>query len=331
MKIGKLSESALQKLIFEQLNNKRDEVLAGPGIGEDCTALKLDSGEVFVASADPITGTTKDIGHLAVHVTANDLASSGAEPVGLIVTALFPPSIKEKQIKEIMQQMNIECGKLSIMVLGGHTEVTAAVNQTILSVTGIGKVQEEKLILSRNARPGQDIVITKHIGLEGTGIIAKEKEEELRQWFSASFIEEAKACMEDISVVPEGLAARDYVSSMHDITEGGIYGALWEISKASNVGLEVTIENIPIKQHTIEICERYNLNPYQLISSGSMLMTTDNGQQLVEILKQKGIKGTIIGHTTDSRDKLIYRQGKAGNLEAPKQDELYKIYQEESR
>ena len=134
--------------------------------------------------------------------------------------------------------------------------------------------------------------------------------------------------MNEISVVPEGLLAREYVSCMHDVTEGGIYGALWEISKASGVGLEVTIEDIPIRQHTIELCEKYDLNPYQLISSGSMLMTTDRGRELVKRLEQEGIKATIIGHTTDSREKLIYRQGKAANLEAPKQDELYKIYSE---
>ena len=133
MKTGKLSESALQKLIIEQFHTKRGEVLAGPGIGEDCTALKLDPDEVFVASTDPITGATKDIGHLAVHVTANDLASSGAEPVGLMVTALFPAAIKEYQIREIIHQMNAECEKMSIMVLGGHTEVTEAVNRPILS------------------------------------------------------------------------------------------------------------------------------------------------------------------------------------------------------
>lgn len=328
MKIGKLSESALQKVVIEQLHTKRDEVLIGPEIGEDCTALKLEKDEVFVASTDPITGATKDIGHLAVHITANDLASSGAQPIGLMITALLPSSIKEYQIKEMMQQVNGECEKLSMMVLGGHTEITDVVNQPVLSVTGIGKVKEDQLILSKGAKPGQDIVITKYIGLEGTGIIAGEKEEELGKWFSRAFLKEAKDCLKDISVVPEGLIAKEYASSMHDITEGGIYGALWEISKASGVGLEVVIEDIPIKQHTIELCERYDLNPYQLISSGSMLITTDHGRELVAALEQKGIKGTIIGHTTDSRDKLIYRQGKASNLEAPKQDELYKIYEE---
>ena len=111
MKIGKLSESALQKVVFEQLHTRRDEVLVGPGIGEDCAALKLQEGEVFVTSTDPITGTVKEIGRLAVHVTANDLASAGAETIGLMVTALLPPMIKEAQIKKMMQQINAECEK----------------------------------------------------------------------------------------------------------------------------------------------------------------------------------------------------------------------------
>ena len=328
MKIGKLSESALQKVILEQLSVKRDEVLIGPGIGEDCAALKLEPDEIFVTSTDPITGAVKDIGRLAVHVTANDLASSGAQAIGLMVTALMPPQIKESEIRKIISEMNQECEKLSIMILGGHTEITEAVNQPVLSVTGIGKVKKGQLVSTGGAKPGQDIILTKYIGIEGTAIIASEKEEELSQWFSSAFLKEAKGFLSEISVVPEGLLAREYVSSMHDVTEGGIYGALWELSKASKVGLEVTLEDIPIRQHTVELCERYDLNPYQLISSGSMLMTADCGRELVRRLEQAGIKGTIIGHTTDSREKLIYRQGKAANLEAPKQDELYKIYRD---
>lgn len=328
MKIGKLSESALQKVILEQLSVKRDEVLIGPGIGEDCAALKLEPDEIFVTSTDPITGAVKDIGRLAVHVTANDLASSGAQAIGLMVTALMPPQIKESEIRKIISEMNQECEKLSIMILGGHTEITEAVNQPVLSVTGIGKVKKGQLVSTGGAKPGQDIILTKYIGIEGTAIIASEKEEELLQWFSPSFLKEAKEFLSEISVAPEGLLAREYVSSMHDVTEGGIYGALWELSKASKVGLEVTLEDIPIRQHTVELCERYDLNPYQLISSGSMLMTADCGRELVRRLEQAGIKGTIIGHTTDSREKLIYRQGKAANLEAPKQDELYKIYRD---
>ena len=325
MKIGKIPESTLKKVILEQLGAERDEVLIGPGIGEDCAALKLEEGEVFVLSTDPITGADNEAGRLAVHVTANDLISSGAEPVGLMLTVLLPPETKEKELRQLSSEVQEECVKLGIAVIGGHTEVTDAVRKPLISVTGVGKVREDRLLSTKGARPGQDIVVTKYIGLEGTGIIAREQEDLLRKRFSAEFLEEAKACLDYVSVVPEGKIAGAYASSMHDITEGGIYGALWEVAQASGVGLEVTIEDIPVKQHTVELCEFFDLNPYQLISSGSMLITTDHGNALVRALEQEGIKASVIGRTTDSKDKIIYRDGKAASLEAPKQDELYKI------
>lgn len=325
MKIGKIPESTLKKVILEQLGTKREEVLIGPGIGEDCAALKLKEGEVFVLSTDPITGAAEEAGRLAVHVTANDLISSGAEPIGLMLTFLLPPETKEKELRQLSSEVQEECRKLGIAVIGGHTEVTDAVRKPLISVTGVGKVKEDQLLSTKGARPGQDIIVTKYIGLEGTGIIAREQEDLLRKRFSGEFLDEAKACLEYVSVVPEGKIAGTYASAMHDITEGGIYGALWEVAQASGVGLEVTIEDIPVKQHTVELCEFFDLNPYQLISSGSMLITTDHGNALVRALEQEGIKASIIGRTTDSKDKIIYRDGKAASLEAPKQDELYKI------
>ena len=325
MKIGKIPESTLKKVILEQLGTKREEVLIGPGIGEDCAALKLKEGEVFVLSTDPITGAAEEAGRLAVHVTANDLISSGAEPIGLMLTVLLPPETKEKELRQLSSEVQEECRKLGIAVIGGHTEVTDAVRKPLISVTGVGKVKEDQLLSTNGARPGQDIIVTKYIGLEGTGIIAREQEDLLRKRFSGEFLDEAKACLEYVSVVPEGKIAGAYASAMHDITEGGIYGALWEVAQASGVGLEVTIEDIPVKQHTVELCEFFDLNPYQLISSGSMLITTDHGNALVRALEQEGIKASIIGRTTDSKDKIIYRDGKAASLEAPKQDELYKI------
>lgn len=325
MKIGKIPESTLKKVILEQLGTKREEVLIGPGIGEDCAALKLKEGEVFVLSTDPITGAAEEAGRLAVHVTANDLISSGAEPIGLMLTVLLPPETKEKELRQLSSEVQEECRKLGIAVIGGHTEVTDAVRKPLVSVTGVGKVKEDQLLSTKGARPGQDIIVTKYIGLEGTGIIAREQEDLLRKRFSGEFLDEAKACLEYVSVVPEGKIAGAYASAMHDITEGGIYGALWEVAQASGVGLEVTIEDIPVKQHTVELCEFFDLNPYQLISSGSMLITTDHGNALVRALEQEGIKASIIGRTTDSKDKIIYRDGKAASLEAPKQDELYKI------
>ena len=188
MKIGKIPEATLKKVILEQLGAKRDEVLIGPGIGEDCAALKLEEGEVFVLSTDPITGAAKEAGRLAVHITANDLISSGAEPVGLMLTVLLPP---EKELRQLSAEVQEECLKLGISVIGGHTEVTDAVRQPLISVTGVGRVKEEELVSTRGAKPGQDIVVTKYIGLEGTGIIAREQEHLLKERFGDEVLDEA--------------------------------------------------------------------------------------------------------------------------------------------
>ena len=132
-----------------------------------------------MVSTDPITGTTKDAGALAVQITVNDLASSGAEPIAIMVTALLPEETEEAQIRELMTQMDEICGKLNIQIAGGHTEITRAVKQPILTVTGIGKAKKDCIITTQGAKPGQDVVVSKWIGLEGTSIIAKEKETEL--------------------------------------------------------------------------------------------------------------------------------------------------------
>jgi len=326
MKIGKIPESVLVRSVLKKIKVKREEILIGPGIGEDCAALKLQEGEAFVISTDPITATISDIGHLAVHVTANDLASSGAEPIGIMLTILLPPDSCEAQLKEIMEQVDDTCRELNIQVLGGHTEVTAAVNQPIISVTGIGKVKEEDIVLTRGAKPGQDIVLTKWIGLEGTSIIAKEKEEVLALKYPASLINEGKNYSNYISIVPEAnIAVKLGATSMHDVTEGGIFGALWELAQSSSVGLEVNLKAIPIKQETVEICEAFGLNPYILISSGALLVTTDRGQDLVRELKKANIHSAVIGKITDKNERIIRNGEECRFLDRPQTDELYKL------
>lgn len=328
MEIGKVPENVLKRAVFRQIHTKRDEVLVGAGIGEDCAVMQLAEDEVFVLSTDPITGTGKNMGSLAIQITANDLASAGAEPIGVLLTVLLPPYADETLIRELMQEVECACGKLHIQTMGGHTEVTPVVNQPLLSVTGVGKVKKDKLVTTGGASVGDEVVVTKWIGIEGTSIIAKEKEEKLRQRFSAAFVEEAKNFDRFLSVVPDGMAAvRSGVSSMHDVTEGGIYGALWEVAEASGVGLEIDLRAIPVRQETIEICEVFRLNPYRLISSGCMLMTSPDGRRLVRNLEREGIKATLIGRCVEGNAKKIQNGLDTAYLERPKTDELYKIYE----
>lgn len=326
MKIGKIPETVLKRSVLKQIRHRRDEVILGPAIGEDCSVIGLEGDEVIVMSTDPITGTVEDIGTLAVHITANDIASSGADLIGIMLSVLLPENSSEAELKTLMHDIDKVCEQLQIEVIGGHTEVTKAVNQIIVTVTGIGKMKKNLLIKTAGALPGQEIVMTKWAGLEGTAILAKSMEADLLSRYSAEFINQAKNLIDYISVVPESKIARELgVSSMHDVTEGGIFGALWEIAAASRVGLEVYLQKIQLKQETVEICEFFDLNPYMLISSGCMLIVTDKANLLVERLKEQGISSAVIGRITEGNDRIVINGDERRYLEPAKSDELYKL------
>lgn len=325
MKVGKVPENVLKRSVFKEIHTRRPEVLLGAGVGEDCAAVKLAPDETLVMSTDPITGTAKDIGTLAILITVNDLASSGATPVGVLLTVLLPESVEEPELRKMMAQVEAACAQADVQIMGGHTEVTPVVNQPVISVCGVGKVKDGRLISTAGARPGMDILVTKWIGIEGTAILAKEKEEELLAKFSAPFVEKAKALDVYISVQSEAaVAVRSGVSAMHDVTEGGIFGALWEMAEASGVGLEIDMKKIPIRQETVEVCEFFGLNPYQLISSGCMLMAASDGNTLVRELTKAGIPAVIIGKATEGNDRVLLNEEERRFLEPPKTDELYK-------
>ncbi len=326
MEIGKIPENILKRSVMRQLSTKRPEVVVGSAVGEDCAAIELEPDETFVLSTDPITGTAKDIGRLSILVTMNDLASAGATPIGVMLTVLLPPQTEEATLREMMQQVNAACQDADIQVIGGHTEVTDVVNQPVISVTGVGKVKRGQLVSTGGAKPGMDLVATKWIGIEGSAIIAKEKEEDLRNHFPASIVDAAIGMDAYLSVQAEGQIAAAYgVAAMHDVTEGGIFGALWEMAEASNVGLDIDLSAIPIRQETVEICEYYDLNPYQLISSGCMLIATAEGSGLVRVLTDAGIDAAIIGRTTEGRDRIVRYDGEKRFLEPPKSDEFHRV------
>ncbi|MBQ7565307.1 MAG: AIR synthase family protein [Lachnospiraceae bacterium] len=326
LKIGKVPETVLKRSIIKQIKYKRDEILVGAGVGEDCAAVQLTEDEVLVLSTDPITGTTQDIGALSVHVTANDIASSGAEVIGVMLSVLLPEGTEESELSEMMREVEETCEELRIQTIGGHTEVTRVVNQPVITVTGIGKVKKDRLITTAGAKPGDDIIVTKWIALEGTSILAKEKEEELGGRFSEEFIKEAKGFSSLLSVVKDARIACGYqVHSMHDVTEGGIFGALWEVAEASHVGLSVDLREIPVRQESIEICEFFGINPYELISSGSMLITAENGYDIVRALAEEGISAGVIGKITKGNDRILRNGDEIRYLEPPKTDELYKV------
>lgn len=326
MKIGKLPEPVLIRSVLKKVNHRRDEVLVGPAVGQDCAALCVGPDEALVMSADPITGTTKDIGSLSVYITTNDLAAAGAEPLGVMLTVMLPEAVDEPELRKMMEDVERTCAALNVEVLGGHTEITDVVKQALISVTGVGKIKKDHLTTLKGIEADQDLVVTKWIGLEATTIIAKEKEEELAARFSPKLIKTAKEFDQYLSVIPESRIAVEHgISAMHDITEGGIFGALWEMASGADLGVEIDLKKIPIRQETVEVCEFFNVNPYLIMSSGSMLIAAKDGNGLVNKLEAAGIHAAVIGRTNNGNDRIIRNGEDVRYLDKPQTDELYKV------
>lgn len=324
MEIGKLNWDDLSKIINENRSVSRADVRIKSGIGEDCSVIEYGEYECVV-STDPITGADKNIGKLAVHINCNDIASCGAELVGILVTILAPPETTLEEIGVVMKEIDEETKYLNVEILGGHTEITDAVNKLIVSCTAIGKNKLGRSVSTSGARVGDDIVVTKKLAMEGSSIIVHDYLGYVEDILLEEEIEEAKGYVSKLSVVEEGtIAGRFGVNSMHDITEGGVLGALWEMAKASSVGFKVYKDNMPLSTVTEKICNKLNLDPLRFISSGSMLITTQNGNKLVEILKEKGIEASIIGNITNERGILV-ENGTEVEVEPPERDELFKV------
>ena len=324
MKAGKLSESILKRSVLKQLHRRRSEVTAQAGVGFDYGAFV--APEVVIAT-NPATRAFGRIADSGICRAVNNVACSGAEPVAVEISLLVPTNMNEPQLRELMKEIDEAAKKVQVQIIGGHTEVTRQVKEPLLTVTALGKIENGKKIMNSGVRPGMDLVVTKWIALEGTAILARMKQDELCQRYAKPFIEKAKEFSDYHSILPEAkIATGCNVAAMHDVSEGGIFGALWEMAQASHVGLEIDLKKIPIRQETIEICEFFDLNPYKLISGGSLLIAAENGNSLIHELEKEKIPAVLIGKATEGNDRILINDEERRFLETTQTDELYKIF-----
>lgn len=330
MKVGKLDWDVLEKLINDNKTVLRNDVRIRNRIGEDCSVINFGDSECVV-STDPITGAVKNSGRLAVNINCNDIASCGIEPIGILVTIMAPESCTLEDMNTVMKEIDMETKKLNVEILGGHTEVTKAVNKMVISCTVIGKGRSGSAVATSGARENDDIIVTKYLCLEGTSIIVNDYEKKLKDLLSKDEIDEGKSYIDNISVVKEGIISGMFgVNSMHDITEGGILGGIWEVAKASNTGFKIYMDKMPISDVTSKLCNIYNIDPLKLISSGSMLITTPNGNELVKLLKSKGIESCIVGKIT-KKNGILVKEKKEIEVNPPERDELFKFKENMNR
>ncbi|MGN0791925.1 MAG: AIR synthase family protein [Christensenellales bacterium] len=320
MRQGKLTNQQLDSLILSKFSHTREEVVCSPHVGVDCAAVDL-GGRIAVLSTDPITSADKNLGSLTVHVSCNDAAAAGAEPIGLLVTLLIPPHGTEEEVDIVANELAEAARLANIEIIGGHTEVTAAVNRMVTCATVIARAGKNGIISPDGMREGDYIIMTKAGGIEGTAVIASDFADRLS--LSDSEFDQARGFMNMVSVVKEGLfCAENGATAMHDITEGGVYGAAWEMAEASGCGMEIWPDKVPFHPVTIKVCERCGLDRFRLLSSGSMLVACPNGEAMVQGLEAIGIPAAVIGRAIGKG----VRTDKGEEILPPEADELYKLF-----
>ena len=331
--LGKLPMEKLDALLrTHSVPGKR--VLVGAGIGKD--AAVIDWGEnCLVAKTDPITFVTDEIGYYAVNINANDVVCAGARPKWFLATLLLPEgATDEKMVDRIFSQISRACRDLDIGLVGGHTEITSGIDRPIVVGQMLGEVKKDRLVRPDRMAPGDLVLITKGIAIEAVSILAREKEEEVREAFGEEFVRRAREFLHDpgISVVRDALLAVEAgdVHAFHDPTEGGLATGLHELARAGSVGLEIDRSLLPVLPEAEKLCELFGLDPLGVIASGSLLIVAPapDADDIAARLRQNGIACTVIGEVIPrDRGVLLLENGQTRPLPRFDRDEITRIFE----
>jgi hydrogenase maturation factor len=330
--VGKLPMRVLERLLrHNTITDPR--VLVGPRIGEDAAVIDTGAPRYLVAKTDPITFTADQIGWYAVHINANDVATMGARPLWFLAALLLPETSTTESLAETIFQDILEaCRTIGVTLVGGHTEITYGLERPIVIGQMLGEVDKDHLVQTSGARPGDVIILTKGIAIEGTAIIAREREEELGAELDDDTLTRCKNFMikPGLSVLKEALLAAEAapIHAMHDPTEGGLATALHELALSADVGLLVDSQAVPVYPETRVICSHYDLHAMGLIASGALLIVLEDSKagKVLAKLHSEGIAAAAIGQITVKNEgvKLITRSG-IHDLPIYERDELTRI------
>lgn len=330
--VGKLPHADLLELLHTATGSD-PRVIMGPGLGHD--AAVIDFGErLLVAKSDPITFATGEIGWYVVNVNANDVACLGAAPRWFVATLLLPAGKTDYDlVADIFAQINAACAALGCVLVGGHTEVTYRVDRPLVVGTMIGEVAPGRLVRSDGARPGDLLLLTKGIAVEGTAILAREARERLVGKAPAAMLERAAGFLHNpgISVVQDAaiMVAAGEVHAMHDPTEGGVATGIWEMVTAAGCGATIAAGALPILEETRLFCEVLDLDPLGLIASGSLLASIrpEDGPTICAALERAGIPVSIIGEVAGAGGVVLEERQEKRRLEPFPRDEIARLFE----
>ena len=322
--LGKLPPELLRKYVLGMTGAKSKELVLSPRVGLDFGVVKL-RGEFLIVSSDPVTGVAKNAGWHAVVVSANDVATSGNRAGFMQSVILLPEMADEGAVRELTSKMADAARRLGITIIGGHTEVTPGLARPIVMTTAFAIAQS--FVTAGGAKVGDTLMMTKSAGIEGTAILA---EEAVRRGASPATVKRASRFLERMSVVDEAEKAFEtgFVHAMHDCTEGGVLGAVYEMGIASRLGFEVHVGKIPVASETRAVCAVLAVDPLKLIGSGALLMAVEGGKEEVvkSALDPHGTPVTSIGRFRAGGRTLVHEKGGRRTLirDSPT-DELWRV------
>jgi len=325
---GKIPPEILEKTVFKFLGAKRRDVIFGPSRGEDA-AIVSDGCKLIVLHGDPISGATEKIGWIAMNISTNDIATRGVKPCWALSCIMLPKGSNEKILEKICREMSAAAKRLGVSIVGGHSEITLGLDHPLVIVFSMGVAEDDKYVTSSGAKPGSKIILTKSGGIEGTAILASDRGKILMSRLGKELVRKAVDYFDRLSILEEAMIAFEFggVQAMHDPTEGGISNGLHEVADASKTGFRVYEEKIKISPETSEICRFFEINPLNLISSGSLLIVAEQGKAagIVDKIREKGIDASIIGEVlADDKCRVIVRSnGTIETLVRPLSDELW--------
>jgi len=330
-KIGKLDKASFDRLIFPRLGKEDSSVLMGPRHGVDAAVIELSDDNVMVVAEDPTFGVPALLPHFGwatVHICASDVAVLGVKPRYMTICLLLPPGTSETVLEHIWKEIDQECKKLGISIVGGHTGVYPGITNPLNGgCTVIGLGSKSQLTPASNAQVGDRIIITKGPAIQTTARLALKEEKLLKKEFGRDIIERAKAYFFDTTVVKDAMIAAPNAHAMHDATEGGLLNGIYEVAAASETGVTIFEEKIIISEETRVVCNYFDIDPLISISEGTLVIAAlpERTPRIVSDLTQSGIAAWDVGEVAPKDRIFVRKNGKRERLQSVSVDPFWGV------
>ncbi len=336
--IGKISPQIFNELIFPRLGAKSDKIIVGPQHGVDVGIVEI-GGQAVSFTCDPVFIVPQygweRAAWFAIHIIASDSVTSGLKPKFLSIDLNLPMEMTREQLKIMWIVINEQCEQMGISIITGHTARYENCHYPMVggaTITGVGQINE--YVTPRFAKAGDKIIITKGPAIEASGIFATMFPRNIEEKLGSDFAKKAENIFFKMSVVEDAMAAisvgvRDKgVTAMHDATECGIWGGLYEIAQAAELGVRIEKDNIVVEDCVPEICQLFGINPYASISEGTLIIScrAQAADKVVNALTKKGIPSSIVGELTAKRSMVLIENGKEKQLLHPIVDPFWRAF-----